>query len=56
MIYNKLKSAGHGIENFLELFADRKLIIEADMYEFINRSRSRRYALGGIFSKNMKEL
>jgi hypothetical protein len=56
MIYSKLKGAGHWIENFLELFADRKLIIENDMYEFINRSRSRRYALGGIFSKNMKEL
>ncbi|MBP6921159.1 hypothetical protein KBB89_01255 [Candidatus Gracilibacteria bacterium] len=56
MIYNKLKGSGHGLENLLELFADRKLIIEANMYEYINRSRSKRYAFGGIFSKNMKEL
>ena len=46
MIYNKLKNTKHGIENLLELFADRKLIIEANMYEYMNRSRSKRYALG----------
>lgn len=46
MIYDKLKRIKPGIENLLELFADRKLIIEANMYEYMNRSRSKRYALG----------
>jgi hypothetical protein len=56
MIYDKLKRIKPGIENLLELFADRKLIIEANMYEYMNRSRGKRYALGWIFSRNMREL
>lgn len=56
MIYSKIKNWKNSVENFLDILADNKLVIESNMYEYMNRFRSRRYALGGIFSKNMKEL
>jgi hypothetical protein len=56
MIYKKIRGSLHAGENFLEILADKKLTIQSDMYEYMNRNRSRRYALGGLFSRNMKEL
>lgn len=47
----------HTGETFLEILADKKLTIQSDMYEYMNRSRSRSYAFGGILRlKDMKEL